>query len=484
MASIPKLNPEEVSAFVAKRWDESIVPMLEEYIRIPNQSPLFDKEWATNGHLDNVVKLFTNWVEEQKIPGLHMEVVTLPGRTPVIFIIVDPSSSDFDRTVLMYGHMDKQPPLTEAWAKGLGPYTPVIKDGKLYGRGGADDGYAIFAALTSIQALKLQNIPHGRYVVIVEACEESGSFDLPFYVEHLKERIGTPDLIVCLDSGCGTYDQFWITTSLRGLAAGNLKIEVLKEGVHSGHGTGIAPSTFRVLRQVLNHIEDVNTGEILVPELHCEIPEARKEQMKSCAETLGDTIWKELPWAGNTKPISNGNVQLLINRNWKPTLEVTGVEGIPSLANAGNVLRPFTSVKLSIRLPPRAVADKAAAALKETLEKDPPYGANVTFEIEKVAGGWDAPPLSDWLGESLNSSSNTYFKKPANFLGEGGTIPFMGMLGKMFPQAQFVVTGLLGPESNAHGPNEMLVIQMGKHLTSCVTQVLRDHVAHFKSLQA
>jgi len=297
-----------------------------------------------------------------------------------------------------------------------------------------------------------------------------------------EDRIGTPDLIVCLDSGCGTYDQFWLTTSLRGLIAGNLRVDVLRDGVHSGHGTGIAASSFRILRNVLSRIEDPVTGEILVPELHCEIPQARLDQAKSCADTLGDAIWEELPWAGKTVPVLKDNTQLLLNRNWRPSLAVTGVEGIPPLATAGNVLRPYTAVKLSLRLPPRANSSKAAEALKAVLEKDPQYGAVVSFEVDKNASGWDAPAMASWLEKSIHDASSTYFKKPANFLGEGGSIPFMGMLGEMFPEVQFVVTGLLGPESNAHGPNEMLVIEMGKHLTSCVAQVLRDHTAHFKSL--
>eukprot|EP01102_Stenamoeba_stenopodia_P004123 TRINITY_DN1430_c0_g1_i1.p1 TRINITY_DN1430_c0_g1~~TRINITY_DN1430_c0_g1_i1.p1 ORF type:complete len:479 (-),score=129.05 TRINITY_DN1430_c0_g1_i1:74-1510(-) len=474
------LDVEKTKQFVGAAWDDSIIPTLCEYIKIPNMSPMFDKEWATNGHVDKVVELFVNWVKAQNVPELELEVLRLEGRTPLLFLTVPSSEKTFDRTVLLYGHLDKQPPLTESWKEGLGPYTPVIKDGKLYGRGGADDGYALFAAITAIKNLKDQGIPHGRAVIIIEASEESGSPDLMPYVHHLKDRIGVPDLIVCLDSGCGNYDQFWLTTSLRGLAAGNLKIEVLKDGYHSGLATGIVPSSFRKLRQVLSKIESEETGEVLVPELHCEIPKERLEQAKQCADALGDAIWKVYPWVEGAEPVTKDNWQLLINRTWKPTIAVTGVDGIPPLAVAGNVLRPYTTVKLSVRLPPRTNAAKAGEALKKALETNPP-GCKVSFELEKFAGGWDAPALADWLSESVTSASQSYFGKPPNFLGEGGSIPFMGMLGDMFPQAQFVVTGLLGPESNAHGPNEMLVISMGKAVTACVSQVLRDHYVKFSS---
>lgn len=179
------------------------------------------------------------------------------------------------------------------------------------------------------------------------------------------------------------------------------------------------------------------------------------------------------------KPVTDDTYEAMLNRTWRPTVSTVGVAGIPSLDMAGNVLRPWTAVKLSIRLPPRVEAPKAAAFLKEFLEKNPPYGANVTFESDKAGSGWDAPPLAPWLEKSLNDASNLYFKKPANFLSEGGSIPFMGMLGKLFPEAQFCVTGVLGPENNAHGPNEMLQIQMGKNVTACVAKIVADHYSHF-----
>lgn len=438
---------------------------------------MYDPNWATNGYQEQAVELLVKWANDQNLEGYSLEVVKLPNRTPLIFIQVEGKNTQ--ETVLLYGHLDKQPPLTESWRKGLGPYTPVIENGKLYGRGGADDGYSIFSALTAIKALQIQKVPHARCVVVIEACEESGSPDLPAYINHLEKRIGSPTLIVCLDSGCGNYEQFWLTTSLRGLLAGNLEVRVLKDGVHSGHGSGIVPSSFRILRHLLSRIEDPETGKILVKELYVDIPQHRLEQTKLCAQALGHQIHGEFPWYGNTKPPVNDLTELLLNRTWRPTLCVTGVDGIPPLTNAGNVLRTHTTVKLSIRLPPGVDAKKVGETVKQVLEKDPPHGAHVSFTPDKAGNGWESPALAPWLEKSLQKASNGFFQKPPNFIGEGGSIPFMGMLGEKFPKAQFVITGVLGPESNAHGPNEFLEINMAKNITSCVASILADHYQEF-----
>lgn len=370
--------------------------------------------------------------------------------------------------------MDKQPPLLP-WAEGLAPYNPIIKDGKLYGRGGADDGYAIFASLTSIMNLHQQNLPHARCLIMIEAGEESGSLDLPYYVSELAPKIKIPDLVVCLDSGCSDYEKMWMTTSLRGMIAGVLKIKILHEGVHSGHASGIVPSTFRILRQLLDRIENYNTGEILLPELHTYLPDDRKEQILHCAQSLNEKISGEFPWVEGAEPVTFDHVQQLINRTWMPTLSVVGVDGIPKLEESGNVLRPMTAVKLSIRIPPKIVASDAAQALKNVLEKDPPYGAYVTFDVDKAGSGWNCPPLSNWAQKSFETASLNYYQKPADYNGEGGSVPLIGMLAKLFPNSQFCVTGILGPESNAHGPNEMFSIEYAKRLTCCISQVIFDH---------
>jgi acetylornithine deacetylase/succinyl-diaminopimelate desuccinylase-like protein len=457
--------------FIDEIWDDSIVPELTEYIKIPAKSPHFDPKWDEHGYIDDAVKLISEWCAEQDIPGLELEVVRLPGRTPLIFMEIP---GDSDDTILLYGHLDKQPEMT-GWAEDLGPWKPVMKDGKLYGRGGADDGYAAFGSLTAIMAVKREKLPHARCVVIIEGCEESGSYDLPHYIDHLQDRIGTPSLVVCLDSGAGNYEQLWLTVSLRGMAAGTLRADVLTEGVHSGYASGVVPSSFRVLRQLISRLEDEKTGKVLPEYLHADIPEERLEQTRRMAEALGDKVFQAYPFCGGTRPMAENNVDRLLNRTWRPALSVTGVDGMPSLDSAGNVLRPHTSLKLSMRLPPTIEGEEATRNMKATLEADPPCGARVSFESDQAATGWNAPAVAPWLHESLDRASRNAYGPGVMYMGEGGTIPFMAMLGEAFPEAQFMITGVLGPNSNAHGPNEFIHIPFARKLTSCVAQVIADH---------
>jgi len=450
---------------------ESIVPKLSEYIRIPNKSPLFDADWEAHGHMARAAELMAGWCRAQPIAGLKVEILREPGRTPLLFCEVPGTGPD---TVLLYGHMDKQPEFT-GWAEGLSPWEPVLRDGKLYGRGGADDGYAVFSSLTAIRLLQEQKIPHARCVVIIEACEESGSYDLPHYVEKLASRIGTPSLVVCLDAECGNYEQLWCTTSLRGNLVGDLVIEGLTEGVHSGAGTGIAPSVFRIARTLLARVESDVTGDILVDELSAPIPPARIEQARAAAGVLGANIAGKLPFVGGARALSDSPIELVLNNTWRPTLAVTGAAGLPAMENAGNVLLPRIELKLSFRLPPSTDAEAAAAAVKQRLESDPPYGVRVRFEVGSSLAGWDAPPVAPWLETSMREASRTTFGREAMYLGTGGSIPFIGMLGERFPSTQFLVTGVLGPHSNAHGPNEFLHLDCAEKLTVCVARVIADH---------
>ncbi|WP_119718774.1 M20 family metallopeptidase [Cognatilysobacter tabacisoli] len=469
------MDTSQVDRFIGQKWDDEIVPQLVEYIRIPNKSPMFDADWVAHGFMDDAVKLMEAWASKQPIPGMQLEVVRLEGRTPLIFIDIPASSGGrSDDCVLLYGHLDKQPEMT-GWDADLGPWKPVIKGDRLYGRGGADDGYALFGSLAAVMALQEQQIPHARCVVLIEACEESGSYDLPAYVDHLADRIGKPSLVVCLDSGCGNYDQLWCTTSLRGLAGGNLTVKVLDEGVHSGDASGIVPSSFRLLRQLLSRIEDENTGRILLDGLHADIPAERLAQAKEAARVLDTAVYDKFPFLPGMTPMADDLTELVLNRTWRPALSVTGADGLPALSSAGNVLRPHTAVKLSLRLPPTLDGKRAGQLLKETLLRDPPNGAQVSMELEKASTGWNAPAMSPWLEKAINASSEEFFGAPAMYMGEGGTIPFMGMLGEKFPGAQFMITGVLGPHSNAHGPNEFLHIPMGKRVTACVSRVIAEH---------
>jgi acetylornithine deacetylase/succinyl-diaminopimelate desuccinylase-like protein len=462
------------AAWVEEQFTKTIVPTLVDYIKIPNKSAMFDPKWRENGHVDRAVELLAGWAKSNLPEGATLEVVRLGDRTPVIFIEIPGTGGKAGDTVMLYGHLDKQPEMT-GWREGLGPWTPVIEGDKLYGRGGADDGYAIFASLTAINAIRRDKIPHARCVVLIEACEESGSYDLPAYIDHLKARIGELSLVVCLDSGCANYDQLWSTTSLRGLVIGNLEVSLLTEGVHSGDGTGVVAASERVIRQLLDRLDDSATGVMKLDALSTQIPKARVLQADKTAQVIGDAVWDHFPYQSGAVPVSKNNAELILNRTWRPGLAITGSDGWPPIGNAGNVLRPSTTLKLSIRIPPRVDPKKAAAAVKETLEKDPPYGAKVTFSDIGANAGWDAPEMAPWLDQALDAGSKKYFGKPAMYMGEGGTIPFMYMLGEKFPKAQFCITGVLGPGSNAHGPNEFLHIPTARKLTLCVAEVLASH---------
>ena len=491
-ARVPEsaLNAAQALDQVSRAWDDDIVRQITDYIRIPAKSPMFDADWAQNGFIDTVVRNAAAWVEAQKVEGLTLEIIRLEGRTPVLFfelpasrgagkVELDRDQTAVNQTVLMYGHLDKQPEFT-GWRNDLGPWTPKYENGKLYGRGGADDGYAIYASIAAIQALKSQQVAHPRIVGLIETCEESGSYDLLPYIDALRTRLGDVALVVCLDSGAGNYDQLWLTSSLRGMASGVLKVEILTEGVHSGDASGLVPSSFRIMRQVLDRLEDSATGRLLPSAFHCEVPSDRLAQAQATAAILGDEVHKRFPWAhydcgGATVfalPTTTDPVQALLSRTWTPTLSVTGAEGFPEFKNAGNVLRPYTAFKLSLRLPPLIDAATAVQQLKRLLEDNAPYQALVTFESAGAATGWNAPSTAPWFEQALNAASQAYFGAPCGYIGQGGTIPLMNMLSTGFPKAQMMVCGVLGPKSNAHGPNEFLHVPYAKKLTAAVAQVM------------
>ena len=487
------LNAAQLQNEIDHAWDTDLVQQLTDYIRIPAKSPMFDPQWAAHGHIDAVVRNAADWVQAQKIEGLALEVIRLEGRTPVLFFEVPASSGSSkdseatvkisSQTVLMYGHLDKQPEFS-GWRSDLGPWTPKYENGKLYGRGGADDGYAVYASITAIAALKRQKIAHPRIVGLIETCEESGSYDLLPYVDALRtpghDRLGDVGLVICLDSGAGNYDQLWLTTSLRGMAGGVLKVEVLSEGVHSGDASGLVPSSFRILRHLLDRLEDSQTGHLLPHSFHCEVPLERLAQARATAAILGDELYQRFPWAhydceGSarfTLPTTTDPLQALLKRTWMPTLSVTGAQGLPDFQNAGNVLRPYTAFKLSLRLPPLVDAGLAVQQLKALLEDNAPYQAHVTFESGGSATGWNAPETAPWFAQALNLASRAHFGADCGYIGQGGTIPLMAMLSKGFPKAQMMVCGVLGPQSNAHGPNEFLHVPYAKKLTATVAQVI------------
>jgi acetylornithine deacetylase/succinyl-diaminopimelate desuccinylase-like protein len=475
----------ELKSFVDRKWDDDLVHRLVDYVRVPAKSPAFDASWQAHGHLDAVVRSAEQWCRAQRVQGMQLEIVRIEGRTPCLFFDIPATGGlGSERTVLFYGHLDKQPEMT-GWRDDLGPWKPVIENGLLYGRGSADDGYAVYAALAAVQALDAQAVPRPRCVGLIETCEESGSPDLPAYLELLAPRLGDVRLVAGLDSGCGNYDQLWVTTSLRGLAGGVLTVEILDEGVHSGNASGIVPSSFRIARRLLDRIDDPKTGEVLLPELHAAVPPERMEQARAAGEILGEQVWRQFPWVGcshgpnepasavaHSMPTTTDPLEAILNRTWRPALSVTGAAGFPGIDEAGNVLRPRSVFKLSMRIPPTVDAERATWAMKRALEADAPYQARVSFVPDHGGAGWNAPPTAPWMQRALEEASQRCYGRPAAWMGEGGTIPFMHMLGERFPQAQFLITGVLGPRSNAHGPNEFLHIDYAKRLTGAVALVV------------
>jgi acetylornithine deacetylase/succinyl-diaminopimelate desuccinylase-like protein len=463
---------------VSKRWDTEIVPQLIDYVRLQAKSPSFDTEWARGGHIARAIAQAKAFVAAQTVKNMSLEVVQLEGRTPVLFFDIPATGNKSNTdTVLLYGHLDKQPEMT-GWRDDSGPWTPLLEDGRLYGRGSADDGYAVFAMLAAILALDADGHARPRCIGMIETCEESGSYDLPAYLDALAPRMGNVKLVVALDSGAGNYDQLWATTSLRGLVNGTLTVSMLTEGVHSGDAGGVVASTFRVARRLLDRIDDSFTGATKIAALQAEVPAERITQAKHAAAIMGDSMWKRFPWQScggehaYAMPTSSDPVELILNRTWRASLSITGADGLPPTHSAGNVLRPYTALKLSLRIPPTIDAEIALRAVKKTLEINTPYNARVEFEADSAATGWNAPAFAPWLTVVLDAASLHYFGKPAAYMGEGGTIPFMGMLGVKFPAAQMLVTGVLGPKSNAHGPNEFLHIDYAKKVTAATAMVI------------
>jgi acetylornithine deacetylase/succinyl-diaminopimelate desuccinylase-like protein len=467
------MNLSRLRQFIDELWRSSIIDRLQAYVRIPNKSPAFDPDWQAHGYMDQAIELMAEWCRAQPVPGMQVEVRRLADITPLLLVDIP---GDLPGTVLLYGHLDKQPEFV-GWLPGLGPWDPVIRDGKLFGRGGADDGYAVFSSLTAIAALKSQAIALPRCVLMIEASEESGSIHLPAHLDALGSALGEPDLVICLDAECGNYEQLWSTTSLRGNLVGQLKVRVLKEGAHSGLASGIAPTPFRLVQQLLERIENPATGKLRLKELQARIPKDRRAQIVVAAHTLGSHILDKIPFAAGTQPVSGDSVELLINNTWRATLAVTGADGLPPIHAAGNVLLPQMAVKISLRLPPSVDPSTASEAVSAAFERDPPYGAHVSFEVESSSGGWNAPAFAPWFEASMRRASQHVFGRGPVSLGGGGTIPFLRILGERFPETQFFVTGVLGPQSNAHGPNEFLHIDYAIRLTECVSLVLGDFAA-------
>lgn len=452
-------------------WDRSILPTLLDYIAIPCLSPAFDAQWASAGHMQRALELLAGWARGQlaDMPGVSIEALRLPDRTPVLLVDIPGSG---DSTALIYGHLDKQPAM-DGWTNGRSAWSPRLEGDRLYGRGGADDGYALFSAVAAIKALHEHGGERPRCLILIEASEESGSPDLPAYLDLLAPRLAAVSLVVVLDGSCGNYDQLWTTTSLRGQVAGTLEVRTLESGVHSGDASGVVASSFRIARHLLSRIEDPQTGEV-VPAFHVGIPEARRREACAAAGSLGGRLDTALPIIAGLRPVHPEPPEVVLNRSWRPQLAVTGLDGLPGTAHAAAVMQPATRLKVSLRLPPTLDAEAASQRLKAILEDAPPYACRVGFSLDMVSPGWNAPATPAWLQRSLDNASQQAFGRPGAAIGGGGGIPFLSMLGRQIPDAQFVVTGVLGPLSNAHGPDEFLHLPTARRLTVALALLLHD----------
>lgn len=464
------LNTQKTWDFVDKYWDNDVIPPLSDFIRIPCKTRALDPNWQENGHLLQAANLAKNWLEQQDIPGITAKVLTLPNQSPFVYAEI-PGTDSSGKTALFYGHLDKMPE-TEGWEDGLGPWTPVLRGDRLYGRGGADDGYAIFLPATIIKAFRQQNLPYPRCVMLLEASEECGSPDFIDYFNSLRKEIGDPSIIIAADAGGDDYERLWSITSLRGMVIGDLSVDILTRGVHSGSASGIVPSTFRIKRMLLSRIEDENTGKVLIEDCHTSIPAERTEQIKTVAEIFGERVHRDFPFVDGAAPTTFDIEQLLLNKTWRPTLSIIGASGIPELNNAGSVLRPTGTLKLSMRLPPTVNAADAAQTIKEILEKDPPYNAKVTFTPCAFMQGWHAPKNEDWFDQAIHNASMSYYKNKPAGIGMGGSISVVQLLGNSYPKAQFIVGGILSSISGEHGPNEFLHLPGVKKFTCCVAEAL------------
>ena len=454
--------------FVNKFWDTSILPALSEYIRIPCVSPSLDVGWEKKGHIMRAAKFLEQWAKAQKIPGLKSKILKLPGKSPVLYIEIPGSGKN---TVVFYGHLDKMPE-SGKWAEGLSAWKPVIKNNWLYGRGAVDDGYAFFSYIAAIKNLEAQKIPYNRCVLIIEACEESSSYDFPFYLKKLRSLIGKTELMICLDVAAGDYKKLWLTSALRGIVKATLTVKVLNEPVHSGTASGMIPSSFRVMRQLLSRLEDPITGKILLKSCHTKIPTEQKRAIKDLVKVAGKTIYTSFPMVKGLRPVSQNLSELLLNRCWRPALSITGAGGLPSLQEAGNVVRPETTLFLSLRIPPFCKPAKILHDLEKLFTHNPPYGATVIFKPIAASAGWANKKIATWLHHELHKVSKTYFGANMLQIGEGGSIGVIPMLNEAFPKAQVILTGVMGQETNEHAPNEKLPLAEAKKMICCISDIL------------
>jgi acetylornithine deacetylase/succinyl-diaminopimelate desuccinylase-like protein len=457
----------KTEAFVEENFEKNFVEPLSDFVRIPNLTPAFDPEYFTNGLNQQAIKFVKEYAESMKIDGLEFHHYEEEGMCPMVVMTYEGSGAP---NVMVYGHLDKQPHM-EGWREGTGPISPAIIDGKLYGRGASDDGYVPFAVLLAIKNAILQGQTLPRIALVLETEEESGSHDLVPLLEKCNKWIGTPDFCICLDSGALDYSTLWLTTTLRGMMAFNMKVSIAEGAVHSGISGGAIPETFRIANSLLDRLEDTTTRRL--PLFEVEIPDSFKEEAKHIAELQGEDMYKPFKFLEGCKAMNQDDLaELYLNVNWRPSLAVTGADGMPPISKSGNVVRPSTTLRVSIRLPPGLDSVKALATAEELLLKDVPHGAKVEL-LSKVTGdGWCMKELSEKTVKVLDQASNNFYGKSCGQYGIGGSIPFLKVLGDKYPQTEILALGVLGPEANAHAPNETLDLPYSKKFIMTLSHVL------------
>ena len=453
---------------IEEAWQGDALEALAEFVRLPAKSPDFDPDWEQNGVLLRALEDAARWAKV-RFPEGTFEILSAPGVTPVLW--VDIPGTPPGRPALFYGHFDKQPEAGE-WSEGLAPFEPVLRDGRLYGRGTADDGYSFYAALTAARAMDEAGRKRPRIMGVFETREESGSGDLPHYLPELSKRAGRPSVLTVLDLGIQDKTRLWRTQSLRGVVTFTLKVEVLASGVHSGVTSGIVPSSFAVMRTLLDRLEDPATGRVKVASMHVPEPTRHMPALRRLAELSGEDLWKRFPWAGETEPRSFDPLELLLKNGWQPTLSILGAEGLPPVKEAGALIRPSTTLKLSFRIPPGVDAQKAAEDAVALVTTNVPSKAKVTVANLHAEPGFEAPAGAEWLDAAWSKASEELFRETAEDVFDGATIGILPKFVKAFGPCPFLCTGVLGTEDNAHAPDESVSLEYLTKLTCAVASVL------------
>ncbi len=462
-----------ITHFISEFWDTKALPSLMDFIRIPALSTTFDAKWEENGYLRQTCEHVAQWIQTQ-IPDAKCEIFQEKDRTPCLFVeILSKKEVNNDTTVAFYGHFDRQPEAS-GWDEGLGAWNPVIRNGKLYGRGTADDGYSVYMMIAAIAALRHHKIEHPRCVGIFETQEESGSKDLPYYLQKLKERFQNPTSLFVLDNHCGDYQRVWLSASLRGVLGGTLTVKTLEHGVHSGTYSGMVPDAFGIAQALITRLHDPVTGEIKIKACHTTIPTIRRHQLMQASKVLGNLVWNHSPLLSGVTTKLKNNDDIMFNMTWKPALTVIGMEGLPSIDHAANVVTKEVKFALSMRIPPNIDTELAAKSIEEALLNEPPYGAHIEWTDVSVLPGWAMTAENPKNEELIDKASQEVFGEKAVFTGQGGTIAVIADFEATFPNSTIVLTGVLGPDSNAHAPNEALDIKYTKQLTEVVSNYLKS----------